>query len=178
MICSTAYQKKLDLDVHVKTFHKLGLEIIEGKYKKRPQIQADAQSIINGFFKESIFKSDKYIYMFVDFLAYYQQVYKTASDFEQVKDFNAYRLSLDLETMRSKYGSNSIKELVKNHNELIIANYLFVHGLDYDYNFSYKNPSRNQYKSTFYLSKYDLYIEYFALDSEGHTPGLTGIEIR
>ena len=65
-------------------------------------------------------------------------------------------------------------EKVKSYGELLIANFLFLNGVEYEYEAKYehKTTSRNrrQYKPDFWLPKPGLYIEYLALDRYGNTP--------
>jgi DNA helicase-4 len=56
---------------------------------------------------------------------------------------------------------------VKSHQELVIANFLYLHGVDYDYERKYPHPNATfeygPYKPDFYLPEYDIYLEHFAV---------------
>ncbi len=65
-------------------------------------------------------------------------------------------------------------EKVKSIEELIIANFLFVNGINYEYERDYciktSDNIYTQYKPDFYLTDYDIYLEHFAIDKNGNTP--------
>lgn len=65
-------------------------------------------------------------------------------------------------------------EIVKSQEELIIANWLFFHGVVYKYESPYKyktaTPEKTQYHPDFYYPDIDLYHEHFALDRHGNPP--------
>ncbi len=64
-------------------------------------------------------------------------------------------------------------EDVKSFEELEIANYLFMQGIEYQYEHRYKidtaTPDRRAYCPDFYLPQLDLYIEHFGIDENGNT---------
>ena len=65
-------------------------------------------------------------------------------------------------------------EVMKSFGECEIANFLFEARIDYIYEHPYKidtaSAEFSRYRPDFYLPKYDVYIEYFALDREGRAP--------
>lgn len=65
-------------------------------------------------------------------------------------------------------------EKVKSLEELMIANFLFVNGINYEYERDYcvktRDKNHTQYKPDFYLNDYDIYLEHFAIDKDGNTP--------
>lgn len=96
-----------------------------------------------------------------------------------------------LEELRKKFGNLSPKELskmlwnteekitykgerVKSIEELLIANFLFVNGINYEYEKPYPHDTKSinysQYKPDFYLTDFDIYLEHFAIGKDGRTP--------
>ena len=65
-------------------------------------------------------------------------------------------------------------ERVKSYEEFEIANYLYLNGVDYEYEKKYMyetaNVKHRQYEPDFYLPQYRIYIEHFAVNSRGRTP--------
>ncbi|UTW08006.1 UvrD-helicase domain-containing protein [Pseudomonas benzenivorans] len=65
-------------------------------------------------------------------------------------------------------------EVVKSQEELLIANWLFFHGVRYQYEPRYKHNTatrgKTQYHPDFYYPDIDLYHEHFALDQHGNPP--------
>ena len=66
------------------------------------------------------------------------------------------------------------KEYVKSYEELVIANYLYVNGIAYEYERAYKidtaTPDKRQYTPDFYLPKYDIYLEHYGINIDGKAP--------
>lgn len=71
-------------------------------------------------------------------------------------------------------------EKVKSLEEIIIANFLFINGIEYEYESDYKystiSKDFRQYKPDFYLPDYDLYIEHFGINEEGRCPQYPKLE--
>lgn len=73
-------------------------------------------------------------------------------------------------------------EKVKSIEEVMIANFLFINSISYEYEKAYpiKYTDGDKYKKTyhpdFYLPEYDLYIEHFGINRDGKTPWLSEIE--
>ena len=63
---------------------------------------------------------------------------------------------------------------MKSYEECEIANWLYLNGIEYEYERKYEHdtttPERRQYKPDFYLPDLDVYVEHFAVDSNGNTP--------
>ena len=63
------------------------------------------------------------------------------------------------------------KEIVKSNQEMAIANFYFIHEIDYCYEDPYQNDysseSRRQYMPDFHLTQYDIYHEHYGLDKNG-----------
>lgn len=187
---------KLTIDIQVKTFHKLGLDLIVQKYHKRPDIQSNLGPIIEAYFNNTVYKNKKYLYMIVEFFAYYLQIPKAIDDFESLESYHDYQMSLDYETLRSKasvtgyINQNNVdirkdketlkRERVKSYGELTIANFLFLNGVKYDYErvYPYASPdsTKKRYCPAFYLRDYDIYIEHFAVNEAGQCPQYSDIE--
>ena len=93
-------------------------------------------------------------------------LYRSPFEFKTVGEYRKYVRKIEL---RALSGS-----LVKSFEELEIANYLAEHNIDFVYESSYKTDTstfqHRQYRPDFYLTKYDIYIEHFALDEKGCPP--------
>ncbi|MFD2017407.1 UvrD-helicase domain-containing protein [Vibrio olivae] len=64
-------------------------------------------------------------------------------------------------------------EQVKSFGEMVIANWLFRKGINYQYEAKYRidvaTEEYRQYEPDFYLPDYDIYIEYYGTDENGNT---------
>lgn len=74
-------------------------------------------------------------------------------------------------------------EQVKSVEELIIANFLFLNGVKYQYEKPYEHDTRTQYymqyKPDFYLEDYGIYLEHFGVDENEEPPSFfSEIEIE
>lgn len=65
-------------------------------------------------------------------------------------------------------------ETVKSLEECEIANFLYLNGVNYEYEREYpysgRSSSGRPYRPDFYLTDYNIYIEHFAVDENGRTP--------
>lgn len=175
--------EKLNIDISVKTFHKLGLDIIAEAKNEKPSIfsksQKETLQLLLSFINHS--KSDKkYFNSLVDFLAYYLKPYKDIHDFNTDAEHNNYLKEQKLEGYKmikqiTKDGVEiKYRERFKSQEEVLIANFLFRNNIEYKYedSYQYKTASKKfgQYKPDFYLPEYDIYIEHFGIDEKGNVP--------
>jgi DNA helicase-4 len=74
-------------------------------------------------------------------------------------------------------------ERVKSNAELLIANWLFLKGIAYQYEAKYEHDvatvQHRQYQPDFFLPEYHVYIEHFGVDRDGRTaPGIDAEKYR
>ena len=95
--------------------------------------------------------------------------------FNELKSFDyrtlKYRLT-ELSEDKQKHETLK-KEIVKSNEELVIANYLFVNGINYEYERPYEVETstidRRQYMPDFYLTDYGIYLEHYGVDRNGNS---------
>ena len=175
--------EKLNIDISVKTFHKLGLDIIAEAKNEKPSIfsksQKETLQLLVSFINNS--KSNKqYFNNLVDFLAYYLKPYKDIHEFKTDAEHNNYLKEQKLEgyKMIQKTTKDGVeikyRERFKSQEEVLIANFLFRNNIEYKYedSYQYKTASKKfgQYKPDFYLPEYNIYIEHFGIDVNGNVP--------
>ncbi|AQS36055.1 UvrD/REP helicase N-terminal domain [Shewanella psychrophila] len=160
--------------VKVSTFHGLGKEII--------------QSYLGNSTQVSVLASDtKKFTQFVD-----QQIDAIVADPKMADPvaeyFGRYLYpqvnELDFQTQgqyRSYLKNNEIRalsgDLVKSFQELTICNYLFTHGIQFQYESKYQpengvlvsEPGKSVYQPDFYIPALDAYLEHFGIDKNGNT---------
>lgn len=191
--------KKLSIHVESKTFHKLGLEIITKNRGKRYDVVEDdfLPSLIDKYFNEHINNDKKQIQNFINFFGYYLNIPKDWEEFDSLGDCYDYYRTVDFETIKGKIENNkkevknfadSLKknrhtlqgETVKSLEEVIIANFLYLNGVNYKYEakYPYESPDkfRKSYRPDFYLPDFDIYIEHFGITKDNETPWLSKIE--
>lgn len=184
--------KKMNIDVQVKTFHSLGLEIIAKVKNEKPSVFGDNKQmnrwkskssiltdILNSFVDE--LKKDKdYFKNYIEFLAYHLRPYKSMFEFKSDGEHNNYLSEQKLEGLKivenelnngTRY---TYRERLKSQEEVRIANFLFINGIEYEYEQKYEHKTANmyfgQYKPDFYLPEYNIYIEHFGIDENGNVP--------
>jgi DNA helicase-4 len=173
---------KMNIDIPVKTFNKLGIDIIAEVNNEKPSIYESSGKVhlerISSFIEHSK-KSEIYFDQLLNFISYYLKPYKDINDFKTDSEHNNYLNEQKLEgyKMVTKI-KNGIKityrERLKSQEEVLIANFLFRNGIDYEYEekYKYKTASKQfgQYKPDFYLPQYEIYIEHFGVDENWNVP--------
>jgi DNA helicase-4 len=160
----------IDSKITVKTFHALGYSIVGNLQGYKPNIVGDGkdQEIINllqELFYQAFEQDNKNL--FLDFFAFSLKPEKVYGGFKNLDEYYNYVKSFDLRTIREG-------KIVKSFEELKIANYLYLNGIDYEYEPEYKvklqSPDKKLYHPDFYLPQYDIYIEHFGIDRKGNVP--------
>ena len=155
---------------HVSTFHSLGRRII-AESDVAPTISRLAGDqfaftiAVEGIL-EMLLHDHARSRSLAEFIAYRQAPYRSAFEFRSRTEYDEYVRNVELRTLSG--------DLVKSYEELVIANYLTEHGVEFNYERPYgvRTASRRhrQYQPDFYLPEHDIYIEHFALDREGNPP--------
>jgi DNA helicase-4 len=165
-------QDKLTTDkIKAATFHSLGLSIISQVEGGRPSLSVFAEDEkvkaewLHNSFESLIENQSEYRARVLDYFSQYYYVEKNDFDFQTLGDYYHYLNDNDILSLKG--------DKVKSFGELYIANWLFYHGIDYEYaaayQFDVKTLARRQYKPDFYLPEYELYIEYYGVDEAGNT---------
>lgn len=168
----------------VETFHALGLKILTESSGKKNAIEEQLKAYITQFFEEELVKSPKIaneIFQYIALYFYATPTYKKKykNDGEIFKDLK----TLDYRTLKDRLGKLSANkdrhetlknEFVKSNEELVIANFLFTNGINYEYEKPYEIETstidKRQYTPDFYLSDYGIYIEHYGIDRSGNAP--------
>lgn len=160
--------------IAVRTFHALGLEIIaqaEGKKPTLSKLAEDPKSrgaLITRILWES-FELPELHEDLLSFFAYHLFPLRRPHDFDTPHAHLSFVESHELRTLGG--------ELVKSNAELLIANWLFLKGIAYQYEAKYEHDvatvQHRQYQPDFFLPEYQVYIEHFGVGRDGRTaPGI------
>ncbi len=189
-------QDKLGIPVEATTFHKLGLDVITKDSGFRPDVIDELSSFIHNFFDNELLNYPELIRALAEYFTYYLDIPENMEDCENLGDLYEKEKSADLETLKSKYRKekyiknksleNAKKlrtlndEKVKSIEETKIANFLFMHGVNYEYEklypFESGDSERKAYRPDFYLSDYDIYLEHFGITKDYKCPWLSPVE--
>jgi DNA helicase-4 len=152
----------------VNTFHAFGLSVIREVEANSPRIifeqDIDLQRFINERF-EALLSDPAYCKKAMDWFAYYLYPVTLLSGFDSMDDYyQSWRTGERYLTI--------LKEQVRSQQEAMIANFLHLNGVAYEYERPYKHDTSGakfrQYLPDFYLPEYDLYLEHFGVDKEGN----------
>jgi DNA helicase-4 len=153
------------------TFHALGLEVIAKADGKKPSL-AKAAEDEKEFDKLLITLIDRlgqenhaFVADMERFLTFPFAKYRSDESFKSDKEYALYLQKNDIRTLKG--------EKVKSFEEAEIANFFFIHNIQYQYEPYYPHVTANeqyrQYQPDFYLSEYNIYLEHFGVDEEGNT---------
>jgi DNA helicase-4 len=169
----------------VKTFHALGLEILNAAGKD-PKLKFDTDAAYVGFIKsicDQLESAPDFLDSIVRYMKNYEPfVHKTEADFQTKEEYYRYQNNLSYMTLKGIP--------VKSEAEKDIMNFFLSHRINgRDINIQYeKRANWMAYTSQkgklviprpdFYLPEYDLYIEHWAIDENGNVPAWFGENAR
>ena len=171
--------KSINRDLHVGTFHKIGLEILKASTGQNFMVEDQFRFILENYFKEELKKDSE---MMKDVLNYYAYYLSRGDDkkFDNNGELFEDLKKEDLTTLKDSYLEATLseeklqtfkKEYVKSVEELTIANFYFLNGIKYTYEKPYEidtsSLSFRQYTPDFYLDDYKIYHEHYGIDKEG-----------
>ncbi len=180
-------EQRTGYSVNVKTFHALGLEIINTVNKESrlgvlpdDRNQTQRKRLIQGAIKATS-RQPKTLSLLIVFFANHLRLIKDEFAFENEGEYKEY---LKNNAVRSLNG-----EPVKSYGECVIANYLLRNGVKYKYEARYPHNAgpdvRRAYQPDFTIEApretgiSDIYIEYWGIDRHGHTkPSISQHEYR
>jgi DNA helicase IV len=163
----------LNEGVTVKTFNALGYSIIGEVEGSKPNllfggaINADIKT--KELLSDSLRKKDldkNLRVLLANFFLYYIFPQPDIRSFDTLDEYYSYVKSIKLVTFQG--------EIVKSFEELEIANFLYLHNIEYQYEKIFdpelKSRKFTSYKPDFYLPEYDITIEHFGIDKDGRVP--------
>ena len=156
--------------IKASTFHAFGLDVIGKAHNERPAV---APWVEKGRDFEEIAEIVKKLKDNSEDFKYKWDLYRLIFPPETIKltgiEYDAY----DPESREQGYRTFDGK-IVRSHGERMIANWLYLHGVSYQYERDYKiktaNALHRQYKPDFYYPEIDVWHEHWALDKKGNPP--------
>jgi len=178
--------RSLFLGIKAITFHKLGLDIITKNNNERPDIDDNMNTYIEDYFSKELIKHQDNVQIFLEFIGYYFNIPIELKADGTLGEKIDREKNVDFETLGEKYNKatagekKTIKgEKVKSIEELMIANFLFLNSVKYEYEREYPfetDKLRKRYRPDFYLADYDIYLEHFGVDKNNRCPWLSAVE--
>lgn len=191
-------QNKLGIPATATTFHKLGLDIIKNADGARPEVadEGTLNQFIHNFFENEVVNHPDLVKSLTEYFTYFLEIPNNMEDYSSLGELYEEEKHADLETLKSKYDKEKYiqreqkekskllktlrNETVKSIEETKIANFLFMHSVNYEYEelypFESDDPMRKAYHPDFYLTDYDIYLEHFGISKNWTVPWLSKVE--
>lgn len=175
-------KEKLNLNLDVMTFHKLWKNILESHQNNKINILTENDK---KYFRDKLYNTlllDIYEdspELFSSFFWYLINPPKLTFEFNTIWEIEDYRRENNITTLKERLNTSSIRwEYLKSMEEVEIANFLFLNGINYTYEKQYEINTTNseywQYKPDFYLDDYNIYIEHYWIDENWNVPKFFG----
>ncbi len=180
--------KRLNIPAKICTFHAFAYQIVKRFSVEPPEINFSSYKIIFDMLEKSIFNNKQLMRNLVLFLGYYFDLTEDVFKFDNLNQYHAYKAAQDYETLksglgeyvkkveyqRSKHSKTLTGEFLRSVQEVQIANFLYLNGLDYEYERVYPQSllSRNKkYTPDFYISQgeHTAWLEHYALTESGYS---------
>ena len=155
---------------YVSTFHSFGLRVVSDSnvapiISKMAQDDFAFNKAIDGIIQKML-SDPKLSRTVLELITILQAEYRNPFEFKTKQEYEHHIYNCELRTLNGK--------LVKSFEELTIANFMRQNSIQFDHEVPYEirtsSSQHRQYLPDFYLPKYDIYIEHFALDEQGHPP--------
>ena len=156
--------------IAVSTFHSLGLAIIGEAEGRRPAIAQAVEDdraltrLLKGIISELV--DDQTISETV--LAWFREQFAPYQSPHEFKSWGEYYDYIRRYEIRSLKG-----EQLKSFEECEIANFLYLNGIEYEYEHLYEHKTatseKGPYRPDFYLPESEIWIEHFGINAEGKT---------
>ena len=178
--------KNIGLDARATTFHKLGYDTIK-KYQATGPAVTNANTlsnVIKAYLESEIFNDAEALEAYIVYIACYMNIPEEHESYDSLGEKLDTEKGIDFQTLKSKSEPELLNkvekasldtmqgEKVKSVEELTIANFLYLKGIEYEYEKPY--PFGNtMYRPDFYLKDYDIYLEHFGVDENNRAKWLT-----
>ena len=180
---------KIDNKLTVGTFHKIGLDILKETQHKVFMVEDQYKAIIEQYFREEMRKRPHMLQTILTYYGLYlsstkhDKKYSNEGDlYEDLKKSDFQTLKNQLLSLTNDFNARETlkKELVKSFEEMAIANWYFINGIDYIYEAPYEVDvstfDKRQYMPEFKLKNYPIYHEHYGINKDGKASQFDGAE--
>ena len=177
----------LHIPAEICTFHKFAFDIVKRFSSEPPEVNLSSYKIIFDMLEHAIFHNKPLMRNLVLFMGYYFDLTEDVFKFENLDQYHMFKAAQDYDTLKSGLGEYVKKveqqrtkrvktitgEYLRSVQEVQIANFLYLNGLDYEYErvYPYDSPSRSKkYTPDFYISQgeHTAWLEHYALTESGY----------
>jgi len=177
--------KNIGLGARATTFHKLGYDTIKKHLATVPTLTNENTlgNIVRDYLTKEIFDNSEALEAYIVYVACYMNIPEEHESYNSLGEKLDTEKGVDFQTLKSKCEPELNKvakasldtiqgEKVKSVEELTIANFLYLNGIEYEYEKAY--PFGNTvYRPDFYLKDFDIYLEHFGVDENDRAKWLT-----
>lgn len=186
----------LGIPAKICTFHAFAFEIVKQFSVEPPEVNFSSYKIISDMLERVIFHDKELMRKLVLFLGYYFDLTEDVFKFEDLNHYHLYKSAQNYETMKSSLGeyitkvekqrSKQVKtltgEYLRSVQEVQIANFLYLNGLDYEYErpYPFGSLSSKKYTPDFYIvqGEHIAWLEHYALTEWGYSNIFTPQQVR
>jgi DNA helicase-4 len=174
--------KSLKIPAKISTFHAFAFEVVKKANENPPDINISSYNIVDDMLVNLIFENKRLMRNLVLFMGYYFDLPEEIFNFKSLNEYHLYKSAIDYETLKSGLGEYVQKvstqrgranrtitgEFLRSTQEVQIANFLYLNGIDYVYEKPYPFPmlrSTKKYTPDFFISQgeNEAYIEHYGL---------------
>ncbi len=177
--------KNIGLGARATTFHKLGYDTLKKHLETVPALTNEntLSNVVKEYLEKEIFDNSEALEAYIVYVACYMNIPEEHESYNSLGEKIDTEKGVDFQTLKSKCEPELSKiakatldtiqgEKVKSVEELTIANFLYLNGIEYEYEKAY--PFGNTlYRPDFYIKDYDIYLEHFGVDENNRAKWLT-----
>ena len=176
--------QKIGIHTQATTFHKFGYDLIKKYRINIPAIANDSTlgKVVREYLQKDIYHNSEALESYIQYVACYMNIPEENDSYNSLGEKLDTEKGIDLQTLKSKceplnkVSKSSLDtiqgERVKSIEELTIANFLFLNGIEYEYEKRYPYEEI-VYRPDFYLIEYDIWLEHFGIDENNRARWLT-----
>ncbi|KAF5055279.1 ATP-dependent DNA helicase Rep [anaerobic digester metagenome] len=186
----------LQIPAKVCTFHSFAYEIVKRFNDTPPEVNFSAYKIIFEMLEKAVFDNKPLMRNLVLFMGYYFDLGADVFEYSSLNEYHLRKAAQDYETIKSSLGEYVQKvahqrsrqtktitgEYLRSIQEVQIANFLYLNGLDYEYESVYPyeiKGARKKYTPDFRITQgeHTAYLEHYALSESGYSTIFTPEQI-
>ena len=177
--------KDFKIPALVCTFHKFGVEILKKDTDEHLKVLTSSYNLVKDYFDKVLGNDNKKLKEFLRFFVFYFDIPLFALNFNSLNDYFNYKKRNDYLTLKSRLNEYNkqvidertnkrytiLGEFLKSNEEVMIANFLYLNGIDYEYEKPY--PKLDKSKTylpdfTIYQGERIFYLEHFGINQNGY----------
>lgn len=177
--------KDFKIPVLVCTFHKFGVEILKSDTDEHLKVLTNSYNLVKDYFDKVLCNDNQKLKEFLKFFVFYFDIPLFALKFNSLNDYFNYKKRNDYLTLKSRLNEYNkqvidertnkrytiLGEFLKSNEEVMIANFLYLNGIDYEYEKPY--PKLDKSKTylpdfTIYQGERVFYLEHFGINKNGY----------